>query len=407
MLAAASQSRLACQLRAGLMVVLYRKSLLVVQYHYGADEDEQRDDKGSRNGQRGNGRMDSKGSSAAPRLAAPHAQPNGVAGAAAEEEEGGGGGGSAGCRDGGGKEPEARGAARAAGAGSSTSGGNGDGREGGSKEGGQAFAATGGESGDGRQVDGKGCAGGCGGAPAAAVAAPAPAAAAQRDTATAAATTSKEAATAAGADVNTLMSVDTCRAVEGDVGSKRSGGGGGGGGGGEHGGSSAGGENGNGNDTKRESTGSGGGSCDAPAAAGKGAAKESRAGAGADVNTLMSVDTGRAVNLLLSFHELWSLPWQMALALYLLYTQVGYAHATRARAFLECIITFVAGDKGGRQVDSVWYRQVDYVRYGACCGRTAERGVRLYGARACHHLTCEAAVVSWSHWALRSVQWSL
>ncbi|GFR50512.1 hypothetical protein Agub_g12778, partial [Astrephomene gubernaculifera] len=44
-----------------------------------------------------------------------------------------------------------------------------------------------------------------------------------------------------------------------------------------------------------------------------------------DVSTLMSVDAGRAVNLLLSFHELWSLPWQMGLALYLLYTQVHYA----------------------------------------------------------------------------------
>ncbi|PNH10987.1 ABC transporter C family member 13, partial [Tetrabaena socialis] len=44
-----------------------------------------------------------------------------------------------------------------------------------------------------------------------------------------------------------------------------------------------------------------------------------------DVSTLMSVDTGRAVNLLQSFHEVWSLPWQIALALYLLYTQVRYA----------------------------------------------------------------------------------
>nr|ARO50105.1 multidrug resistance-associated protein [Yamagishiella unicocca] len=44
-----------------------------------------------------------------------------------------------------------------------------------------------------------------------------------------------------------------------------------------------------------------------------------------DVSTLMSVDAGRAVNLLVSFHELWSLPAQMVLALYLLYTQVRYA----------------------------------------------------------------------------------
>jgi ATP-binding cassette subfamily C (CFTR/MRP) protein 10 len=42
-----------------------------------------------------------------------------------------------------------------------------------------------------------------------------------------------------------------------------------------------------------------------------------------DISTLMSVDSGRAVNLAASFHELWSLPLQIALALYLLYTQVG------------------------------------------------------------------------------------
>lgn len=42
----------------------------------------------------------------------------------------------------------------------------------------------------------------------------------------------------------------------------------------------------------------------------------------ADAQTLMGVDTGRAVNLCLSFHELWSLPIQIAVAMYLLYTQV-------------------------------------------------------------------------------------
>ena len=36
----------------------------------------------------------------------------------------------------------------------------------------------------------------------------------------------------------------------------------------------------------------------------------------------MSVDAGRVVNIMLSFHELWSLPLQMAVALYLLYLQV-------------------------------------------------------------------------------------
>lgn len=46
-------------------------------------------------------------------------------------------------------------------------------------------------------------------------------------------------------------------------------------------------------------------------------------GATGEVATLMSVDAGRVVNLLVSFHELWSLPLQMAVALYLLYLQVS------------------------------------------------------------------------------------
>lgn len=42
-----------------------------------------------------------------------------------------------------------------------------------------------------------------------------------------------------------------------------------------------------------------------------------------EVATLMSVDAGRVVNIMCSFHELWSLPLQMVIALYLLYLQVG------------------------------------------------------------------------------------
>lgn len=41
------------------------------------------------------------------------------------------------------------------------------------------------------------------------------------------------------------------------------------------------------------------------------------------VQTLMSVDADRVVNLCASLHELWSLPAQIAIALYLLYTQVS------------------------------------------------------------------------------------
>lgn len=42
------------------------------------------------------------------------------------------------------------------------------------------------------------------------------------------------------------------------------------------------------------------------------------------VQTLMSVDADRVVNLCTSLHELWSLPLQIAAALILLYTQVRY-----------------------------------------------------------------------------------
>ncbi|XP_077426239.1 ATP-binding cassette sub-family C member 10 isoform X2 [Vanacampus margaritifer] len=44
-----------------------------------------------------------------------------------------------------------------------------------------------------------------------------------------------------------------------------------------------------------------------------------------EVVNLMSTDTDRVVNFFNSFHELWSLPFQLAIALYLLYVQVGVA----------------------------------------------------------------------------------
>ena len=43
------------------------------------------------------------------------------------------------------------------------------------------------------------------------------------------------------------------------------------------------------------------------------------------VQTLMSVDAERLSNLCLGFHELWSLPLQIAIALWMLYTQVQFA----------------------------------------------------------------------------------
>lgn len=44
-----------------------------------------------------------------------------------------------------------------------------------------------------------------------------------------------------------------------------------------------------------------------------------------EIVNFMSTDTDRLVNFYLSFHELWSLPFQFAITLYLLYQQVGIA----------------------------------------------------------------------------------
>ncbi|OVA01330.1 ABC transporter [Macleaya cordata] len=44
-----------------------------------------------------------------------------------------------------------------------------------------------------------------------------------------------------------------------------------------------------------------------------------------EIQTLMSVDADRTVNLFNSFHDMWSLPLQIGVALYLLYTQVKFA----------------------------------------------------------------------------------
>jgi ATP-binding cassette subfamily C (CFTR/MRP) protein 10 len=50
---------------------------------------------------------------------------------------------------------------------------------------------------------------------------------------------------------------------------------------------------------------------------------DDEAGDPGDVSTLMAVDTGRAVNLAISVHAMLSLPLQIGVAMYLLYTQVG------------------------------------------------------------------------------------
>ncbi|PKU49112.1 multidrug resistance-associated protein 7 [Limosa lapponica baueri] len=47
-----------------------------------------------------------------------------------------------------------------------------------------------------------------------------------------------------------------------------------------------------------------------------------------EIVNFMSTDTSRLVNFCLSFHEVWSLPFQFAITLYLLYQQVGVAFLT-------------------------------------------------------------------------------
>eukprot|EP00899_Mesostigma_viride_P024049 jgi/Mesvir1/4829/Mv11115-RA.2 len=88
------------------------------------------------------------------------------------------------------------------------------------------------------------------------------------------------------------------------IGSSRRGGGGGGGGNGS-------------SDTK----GAGNGASSSSAAGGDGGSGFSTG----QVQTLMAVDVDRAVNLVRSFHELWTLPLQITVALFLLYKQVRYA----------------------------------------------------------------------------------
>ncbi len=67
------------------------------------------------------------------------------------------------------------------------------------------------------------------------------------------------------------------------------------------------------------------------------------------VQTLMSVDADRVVNLCVSLHELWSLPAQIAIALYLLYTQVSPSTAQLACSQMLCVLTeayaLIAGHK--------------------------------------------------------------
>lgn len=55
-----------------------------------------------------------------------------------------------------------------------------------------------------------------------------------------------------------------------------------------------------------------------------------------EVQTLMSVDADRVVNLFSSLHELWSLPLQIAIALCLLYTQVTALSVQQLLSDVRC-----------------------------------------------------------------------
>ena len=72
------------------------------------------------------------------------------------------------------------------------------------------------------------------------------------------------------------------------------------------------------------------------------------------VQTLMSVDADRVVNLCVSLHELWSLPAQIAIALYLLYTQVKCSD--RARLF------FADGTQSSPRIGHTWVCQLRSVQ---------------------------------------------
>lgn len=56
-----------------------------------------------------------------------------------------------------------------------------------------------------------------------------------------------------------------------------------------------------------------------------------------DILNLMSTDTDRIVNSCISFHSFWSIPLQLFVTLYLLYTQVGAAF-TAGLVFSVCLI---------------------------------------------------------------------
>lgn len=73
--------------------------------------------------------------------------------------------------------------------------------------------------------------------------------------------------------------------------------------------------------------------------------------AGADLNTLMAVDAGRAANLALSLQELWSLPLQILAAMSLLYMQVGFC---LGGAVVLCAVSL--GGRGSK--NRVWCRLV-------------------------------------------------
>lgn len=74
------------------------------------------------------------------------------------------------------------------------------------------------------------------------------------------------------------------------------------------------------------------------------------------MQTLMSVDADRLVNLCISFHDLWSLPAQIAIALWLLYTQVppGSGLPERCSTRQHVVVALVHWSGADRSFAGFW-----------------------------------------------------
>ncbi|CAM8929378.1 unnamed protein product [Rhodiola kirilowii] len=98
-----------------------------------------------------------------------------------------------------------------------------------------------------------------------------------------------------------------------------------------------------------------------------------------EIQTYMSVDADRVVNLLNSFHDMWSLPLQIGIALYMLYTQVRFAFI----AGVAIIVLLIPVNKWISNLIATATKEMMKQKDGRI-GRTAEllthiRTVKMYG----------------------------